>query len=268
MDKSLVDKAVMFMANDQAAESADPGDRAFDFPASAVAAELSAILRTRTYSASAVWADQVPALGQQAGSQLVTVIRSIGNQRRRHFPCRELIEDSFDQRDLSRRSTFGPACEWNSLSIRHHQPLCTLSPLRFADSVAPFFAGEKLASTNTSSQSSRPCSSSVSRKACQILTSTPSPSHSTSRRQHVLGDGYRSGRSRQRAPLRSTHKMPSKQARSAAGGRPPFTDRLRSGRYSLIRSHCSSVIKTSCRRAIERSPFNRFDNASLDRAQV
>jgi hypothetical protein len=264
----LIDKAVVLMANDQAAEGADPGDGAFDFPASAVAAKLSTILCVRAYSAATVWADQVPALGQQAGSQLVAVVGSIGNQRRGLFPGRDLVEDSFDQRDLSRRSTFGPACEWNSLTIRHHQPLCTLSPLRFADSVAPFFAGEKLASTNTSSQSSRPCSSSVSRKACQILTSTPSPSHSTSRRQHVLGDGYRSGKSRQRAPLRSTHRMPSKQARSSDGGRPPFADRLRFGMNGLIRSHCSSVTKTSCRLAIERSPFNSLDNASLDRAQV
>ena len=264
----MVDKAVMFMADDQPAEGADPRDGAFDFPASAVAAEFSSILRTRTHSAATVWANQIPALGQQAGSQLVAVVGSIGNQRRGLFPGRDLVEDSFDQRDLSRRSTFGPACEWNSLTIRHHQPLCTLSPLRFSDAVAPFFAGEKLASTNTSSQSSRPCSSSVSRKACQILTSTPSPSHSTSRRQHVLGDGYRSGRSRQRAPLRSTHRMPSKQARSSTGGRPPLADRLRSGRCGAIRFHCSSVIKTSCRLAIERSPFNSFDNASLDRAQV
>src|SRR5204863_9667310 len=106
-------------------------------------------------------ADQVPALGQQIGSQLVAVVRSIGNQRSRCFGDRDFIDDGFDQRDLSRRSTFGPACKWNSLTICHHQPLCTLSTLGFTDSVAPFLAGEKLASTNTSSQSSRPRSSSM-----------------------------------------------------------------------------------------------------------
>jgi hypothetical protein len=38
----------------------------------------------------------------------------------------------------------------------------------------------------------------------------------------VLGDLNRSGKSRQRALLRSTHRMPSQQARSSAGGRPPL----------------------------------------------
>src|SRR5262249_45073451 len=152
---------------------------------------------------------------------LVTVIGSIRNQRNRSFARWHLVDQLFDERDLSRRSTFGPADEWNSLTICHHHPLRTFSTLGFTDSFAPFFAGEKLASTNTSSQSNSPRSSSVSRKACQIFTSTPSPSHSTNRRQHVLGDGYRSGKSRQRAPLRRTHKIPSKHARSSAGGRPP-----------------------------------------------
>jgi hypothetical protein len=52
VDKSLIDKAVVLMANDQAAEGADPGDGAFDFAASAVAAKLSTILCVRTYSAA------------------------------------------------------------------------------------------------------------------------------------------------------------------------------------------------------------------------
>jgi hypothetical protein len=194
VDKALVDEAVVFMANHQASEAADPGDGAFDLPTAAITAQLATVLRVRPHSTSAMWADQVPAFGQQVRSQLVAVINSVGDQRSRCFADRDFIDDGFDQRDLSRRSTFGPACERNALTICHHQPLCTLFPLGFADSVAPFLAGEKLASTNTSSQSIRPCSSSVSRKACQILTSTSSPSHSTSRRQHVLGDGVPLGR--------------------------------------------------------------------------
>ena len=187
------------MTNHEAAEAADPGDRAFNLPASAVAAKLSAILGSGANSAPSMGTDQVPPFGQQIRAKFVAVISSVRNQGRRFFADRDLVEDSFDQRDLSRRSTFGPACKWNSLTICHHHPLRTLSPLGFSDAVAPFFAGEKLASTNTSSQSSSPSSSSVSRKACQIVTKTSSHSHSTNRRQHVLGDGYRSGKSRQRA---------------------------------------------------------------------
>jgi len=195
----LVDKAVVLVSDDEPAEAADPGDRPLDLPSPSVSTELATVLGPGTNPAPAMRADQIPALGQEALAKLVAVVRPVGDQRRRLVPDRDLFEDSFDQRDLSRRSTFGPTCEWNSLTISHHHPLRTLSPLGFSDPVPPFFAGEKLASTKTSSQSSNPCSSSASRKACQIATSTPSPSHSTSRLQQVLGEGYRSGRSRQRA---------------------------------------------------------------------
>jgi hypothetical protein len=268
VDKSLIDKAVVFVTDDETAEAADPGDRAFNLPAAAVAPQLPAVLRFRSAASSSMRTDQVPSFGQQTGAKFVAVLSSIGNQGNRRFADRHFVDQFFDERDLSRRSTFGPACKWNSLTICHHQPLRTFSTLGFANFFAPFLAGEKLASTNTSSQSSNPRSSSVSRKDCQISTSTPSPSHSTNLRQQVLGDGYRSGKSRQRAPQRNTHKIPSKHARSSAGGRPPRADRLRFGMNGLILSHCLSVTKTSCRRAIERSPFNGLDNVTPTRAQV
>lgn len=258
----MIDKAVVFVANQKSSEAADPRDSAFDFPAASVTSKFAAVLSCGTNPAFTMRTNEIPAFGLQARAQRVAIIGSIRNQRRRFIADRDFFEDSFDQRNLSRRSTFGPACEWNSLTIRHHQPLCTLSALGFSDAVTPFFAGEKLASTNTSSQSKSPCSSSESRKACQMASSTPSPSHSVSRRQHVLGEGYRSGRSRQRAPLRSTHKIPSRQARSSAGGRPPRGERLCSGRKGLIRSHCASVMKTSCRRAIEGTPFDGTDSGT------
>jgi IS30 family transposase len=42
---------------------------------------------------------------------------------------------------------------------------------------------------------------------------------------------------------------------------------LRSGRNGLIRSHCASVSKTSCRRAMKSTHFNGLDNASPVRAR-
>ena len=44
MDKSLVDKAVVFMTNDESAEAADPSDRALDLPATTVAPQFPAVL--------------------------------------------------------------------------------------------------------------------------------------------------------------------------------------------------------------------------------
>lgn len=247
----MVDKAVILIPNDQPTKLTDPRDRAFDFPASSISSQLSTVLSGLSLATSSVGANQVPALLPQARSQFVTVVGSVSNQWRGRFPGRDGFEDPFDQRDLSRRSTFGPACKWNSLAIPHHHPLGSLASLGFSDAVPPFFAGEKLPSTKTSSQSSRTCSSSWSRKECQISIRTPAVSHSTIRRQQVLGEGKRpSGKSLQRAPLLSTHSIPSRQARSSAGGRPPRGDLGRTGISGRIRSHCRSVSKTSCLLAI------------------
>ncbi len=55
VDKALVDEAVVFVSNHEAAKAAEPGDGAFDLPAAAVAPEFPAILRVRSDSAAAMW---------------------------------------------------------------------------------------------------------------------------------------------------------------------------------------------------------------------
>jgi hypothetical protein len=70
---------------------------------------------------------------------------------------------------------------------------------------------------------------------------TPASYQSLKRRQQVEGSGYSSGRSRHLAPVLRTQRIPSKHARSSAGGRPPFGLGGRGGINGLIFSHCSSV---------------------------
>jgi hypothetical protein len=74
----------------------------------------------------------------------------------------------------------------------------------------------------------------------QAARNTPAAVHSPRRRQHVVGLGYRSGKSCQRAPLVSTHSTPSKQGRGGTRGRPPCGATGGCGNKSAIRSHCSS----------------------------
>jgi len=66
--------------------------------------------------------------------------------------------------------------------------------------------------------------------------------HCFSRRQQVEGDGYLSGKKRHAAPVCSTQRMPSRQARFDAQGRPRLS-RLRGGSGSKgpTNSHCASV---------------------------
>jgi hypothetical protein len=75
------------------------------------------------------------------------------------------------------------------------------------------------------------------RNARQILSHSCCCSQSRKRRQQVLALGYSFGRSRQRAPVLSTQRMPSKTRRLSLQGRPRL---LSLGKSGSIRCHCSS----------------------------
>jgi hypothetical protein len=57
----------------------------------------------------------------------------------------------------------------------------------------------------------------------------------------VLGEGKHLGKSLHLAPVRSTHKMPSKQGRGRYGGLPPKGERSSTGNKSSIKLQSSSV---------------------------
>jgi hypothetical protein len=128
-----------------------------------------------------------------------------------------------------------------TLAVDHHHPLRPLTPLGFADSGAPFLAGAKLPSRNDSLHCNCWRSFSSARNARQIASQTPSSSQRCSRRQQVDGEGNSSGKSCQRAPLRSIHKIPSSTGRSSLGGRPPRGRGRGRGSKGRIFSHCTSV---------------------------
>ena len=161
------------------------------------------------------------------------------------FGDSDLSKSLIKERDLSRRGRVGMASERNTLAIDQYHALCSLSPLGLPDCRAPFFAGKKLASTKTSSQSRIPSWSSSERKARHISLRTPSSHHSLKRRQQVDGCGYRSGRSFHLAPVFRIQRIPSNTNRSSALGRPPFLPPDFFGIWRLTFRHCSSVKYTT-----------------------
>ena len=124
-----------------------------------------------------------------------------------------------------------------TFAVDHHHPLCTLSTLGFSNAVAPFLAGAKLPSIKHWSQSSFCCRSSLLINARHNLSHTPCSSQSRSLRQHVEALGYSDGKSRHRAPLRKTHRMPSSTRRLSLKGRPRL---LSLGSKGATCFHCSS----------------------------
>jgi hypothetical protein len=146
------------------------------------------------------------------------------------------------------------ASQRNTFAVDHHHPLRAFAPLGFANPEAPFLAGAKLPSKKLSLQSSRPPWSSSERKARQILSHTSCSSHCRNRRQQVLAAGYCLGKSRQRAPVLSTQRMPSSTARLSAQGRP----RLRNfGNSGSTRSHCFSLRNDDCIPSFSSSPLQK-----------
>jgi hypothetical protein len=102
-------------------------------------------------------------------------------------------------------------------------------------------AGAKLPSRKASSHCSSPSPSNAPSNVRQASSQTSCSSHCFKRRQHVAGEGYLSGRNRQAAPVHSTHRMPSRQARFDAQGRPRLSRRrFGSGSRGAIKDHCAS----------------------------
>jgi hypothetical protein len=72
----------------------------------------------------------------------------------------------------------------------------------------------------------------------------PSSSQARRRRQQVDPLGYPAGRSRHRAPVLRTQRMPSTTSRCGTRGRPPSRERGLRGRCGSIAAHCASVSRT------------------------
>jgi hypothetical protein len=188
----------------------------------------------------------------QPFAKRVAVVTAVRNQsvrllsRAAALPSRhaDRVQRRIDERDLGRTGRGDMNSERNTLAVDHHHPLRTLAAGGTTDVRAPFFADANEPSMNVFSHRSRPRASSSPRKARHIASHVPSSSHCRRRRQHVDPLGYPSGRSRHRAPVFKTQRMPSTTSRLLTRGRPPFGERRGRGRCRSIWTHCASVSRT------------------------
>ena len=120
-------------------------------------------------------------------------------------------------------------------------------------------------SMNTCSHRSRPRASSWPRKARHMRSHVPSSSHCRRRRQQVDPLGYPSGRSRQRAPVFNTQRIPSTTSRWLTRGRPPVRERRGRGRCGSILAHCASVTRTL---GLGTSTSAHCGTAAIEKVQV
>ena len=237
------------MAHEESAELTEPGVGAFDDPAALVAPEFSSIFITPALAVLAVGDDEVDASFLQPLAQRVGVIGAVGDYALRllswpAFGTRDFDfgERGFRKRNFSRRGTFQPNSQRKTATVDQYHPLRPLAALGFPDCGAPFFAGAKLPSRNASSHFSRPSPSSAPSSVRHASSHTSCSFHCFNRRQQVAGEGYLSGKNRHAAPVCKTHRMPSRQARLDAHGRPRLSlRRFGAGSSGSISSHCASL---------------------------
>src|SRR3974390_2153608 len=240
---------MVLMANQQSAELTEPCIGSLDNPATFIASEFAPIFITPRLVVLPVRRDQLDSALLQSLAQRVGVVAPIGNDAlgflpRTAFRARhaDFVERGFRKRNFTRRGTFEPNSQRKTLTVDQYHPLRSLPTLGFTDCGAPFLAGAKLPSRKASSHFSNPSPSSAPSSARQASSQTSCSSHCRSRRQQVAGDGYLSGRNRHAAPVHSTQRIPSRQARLDAHGRPRLSRRrFGSGNRGSIKNHCASV---------------------------
>ena len=233
------------MTDEKAAEVTQVSKGALNFPALTIAAQRTSILQGDPASPP-MRADEFDSAQGEPMAKALGVVSAVTNESSwasagtacsgtRHS---HRAQGFFRQDDFRGRGAKEPASQRNTLAVCHHHPLRTFATFGFTHAEPPFLALAKLPSMNTSSQLSLPCSSNSQSKRRHSVNHRSSSSQSRSRRQQVLALGYSLGRSRQRAPLRSTHKIPSNTARSSARGRP---NPRGGGNKGSIFSHCVSL---------------------------
>ena len=241
---------MMIVPNQQAPEVAQPGKRALDFPTFAIAPQFASVVERGSRTILPMRHDQQDAALQQSPAQTVAVVSSIGNHPQRScartpspLGHRNPFQRALGQRHFRRAGRGQLASQRNTRAVDHHHPLRAFAAFGFANADAPFLAGAKLASRKLSSQSSVPRASNSDKNARHTLSQTPCFSQRPKRRQQVLGLGYSLGRSRQRAPVLSTQRMPSSTWRFSTHGRPRLLSR---GNNGSILFHCSSDKNAFC----------------------
>jgi hypothetical protein len=247
MKEALIDAQQAVVTYGQTTIVAEPGVGALDFPSALVSAQLASVVIRLLPFVPAVGSNQLNAALFQSAPQRIAVIALVGDDALRFAawpsaPARylHLRQRGLGESHLVGRGRRQECSQRNTLAVDQYHPLRALAALGFPDRSAPFFAGAKLPSGKVSPQRSNPRWCRVPNKARQASSQTPRSSQSRKRRQQVTPLGNRSGMSRQRAPLRNTQRMPSKQALFSAQGCPfPSRRTLGSGSKPLIFSHSS-----------------------------
>src|ERR1700738_2567493 len=152
----------------------EPSKQAFDFPATAIAAQHAAVLGDRSAPIPAVRRDQLHMeLFAHPLIQRIAVVRFVADQSCRRFVEESALERGFDERGFIRRSADHVHGDRKTMAVCDCHDFAAFAAFCRADTRAPFFAELKLASMKASLRSSFPRSRKSSASFCSKRVRTP-----------------------------------------------------------------------------------------------
>jgi hypothetical protein len=270
MKECLIHGKVPFPAHHETAEIPQPSEGALDLPPALVTPQLATVLQRGCHPIAAMGTTQLKAPLRQPLPQGVRITGFVVDHTLRllaRSPGAVARDGNrgqgrFQQGHFRRGRRVQEVSQRKTLAGDHHHPLRTLATCGLPNAGPPVFAGAKLPSAKVSAQSRWPWASSWARNTRHAVSHTPWASQSRRRRQQVLGDGTRAGKSGQRAPLRRPQRMPSTTGRFGIGFGPPPGEALRSGNNGAIVSHGASV-SSEWSRAIGKTPFAVYSSGRV-----
>ena len=147
---------VIFPPGNKTAEVVQPGEKAFHFPAFAVATHPSLVVPDRSPSACTVGGEKDYFLFQELLPQPVTVVGLVADQASGFFIKKALLQSRPDQSHFRRRSSLCVDGDRKTMSVSNRHDFAALAPLGFTNASAPFLAAEKLPSMKHSDRSKPP----------------------------------------------------------------------------------------------------------------
>jgi hypothetical protein len=169
---------LVFPAVDQSPKIVEPSKEALDFPATAITAQLAAVLGALAATIVFVRRDEMDAVClPEALIQRIAVVGAVSDHSF-WFGSREtLFDGGFDELGFMRRSAGDAAGDRKTMAVRDRHDFTAFSSASRADSSAPFFAELKLASRKVSDKSILPRARRSSASACNSPVSVPSRCH-------------------------------------------------------------------------------------------
>lgn len=164
------------MADEEAAEVAEPGEGAFDLPSAAEAAEFAFVLQGWADAALAVGANEFDVSAPESVAQAIGVIGAVDDELEAKGDVGlAAVQGALQQGHFGGRGGGKLACHRNTLAVDHHHPLRALAAFGGPHGSAPFWPGRRTRQQRLLSNPERTSGRANARNTSRASPTPPSP---------------------------------------------------------------------------------------------